>query len=496
MNKSKVYHLIIFLSVSIFWLILPIKYLIHFTSDDTYFYLKVAYNLATGKGSSFDGINLTNGYHPLWLFVLSIYFFFIKFISNYNPEGLLRLTFILSTIINCLSIYILIKIIKQLNIIKSNYSKIGFLFLSISFNFFYLIGTEQNLLIFLFLLYLYAMINDADGLKNYSRLKIIVPSLLFLTRIDLGLILGITLIIFEFQETTDKKILWSLLIIIITVLLYSLSNFIFFGTYSSVSSLYKFNINILENLKFFPTPLSNPIDFSLLLIFILNGVIYWFDRRTNKSNAARIFEMMYFVSALFLIFHFLFNRLGTREWYYIFPIFISLILLFIYIERKKLERLAFYLSGIIMIIYFTIFRINYYNHNSAYDFAKRIKEIVNMDEKVFQIDYSGLVGFFSERTIINGDGLMNNFEYYIILREGKLFEYLRRLNPDYLIFYSFDRIDKGDSISYNFYLFRDYKMVFHKNRIKLKSEFVYGGLFRKKYGNFYLISLKDYFLNE
>src|SRR5688572_13750083 len=38
-----------------------------FTRDDAFYYYKVAQNIAEGHGPTFDGINLTNGYHPLWL---------------------------------------------------------------------------------------------------------------------------------------------------------------------------------------------------------------------------------------------------------------------------------------------------------------------------------------------------------------------------------------------------------------------------------------------
>ena len=40
-----------------------------FTRDDAYYYFKVAQNISEGHGSTFDGINLTNGYHPLWMLV-------------------------------------------------------------------------------------------------------------------------------------------------------------------------------------------------------------------------------------------------------------------------------------------------------------------------------------------------------------------------------------------------------------------------------------------
>ena len=39
------------------------------TRDDAYYYFKVAQNISEGHGSTFDGINPTNGYHPLWMLV-------------------------------------------------------------------------------------------------------------------------------------------------------------------------------------------------------------------------------------------------------------------------------------------------------------------------------------------------------------------------------------------------------------------------------------------
>ena len=40
-----------------------------FTRDDAYYYFKVAQNISEGHGSTFDGINHTNGYHPLWMLI-------------------------------------------------------------------------------------------------------------------------------------------------------------------------------------------------------------------------------------------------------------------------------------------------------------------------------------------------------------------------------------------------------------------------------------------
>ncbi|MGC1377304.1 MAG: hypothetical protein WA821_13825 [Anaerolineales bacterium] len=50
-----------------------------FTRDDAYYYFKVAQNITEGHGSSFDGINLTNGYHPLWMAICIPIFFLARF---------------------------------------------------------------------------------------------------------------------------------------------------------------------------------------------------------------------------------------------------------------------------------------------------------------------------------------------------------------------------------------------------------------------------------
>lgn len=42
----------------------------HSLQDDGYYYLEIARNIAGGAGSTFDGVNPTNGYQPLWLLLL------------------------------------------------------------------------------------------------------------------------------------------------------------------------------------------------------------------------------------------------------------------------------------------------------------------------------------------------------------------------------------------------------------------------------------------
>ncbi len=56
-----------------------ISLLTWYSNDDAYYYFKVAKNIASGLGSTFDGIGLTNGYHPLWLIICIPIFWLAKF---------------------------------------------------------------------------------------------------------------------------------------------------------------------------------------------------------------------------------------------------------------------------------------------------------------------------------------------------------------------------------------------------------------------------------
>ena len=44
------------------------------TFDDAWYYFGIARNVADGSGSTFDGINATNGYHPLWLLICTVFY--------------------------------------------------------------------------------------------------------------------------------------------------------------------------------------------------------------------------------------------------------------------------------------------------------------------------------------------------------------------------------------------------------------------------------------
>lgn len=66
-----------------------------FMQDDSYFYLQVAHNIAQGEGSTFHGITPTNGYHPLWLGMVTL----TSLVAGGDKTVSLYLAFILQSLL-------------------------------------------------------------------------------------------------------------------------------------------------------------------------------------------------------------------------------------------------------------------------------------------------------------------------------------------------------------------------------------------------------------
>ncbi len=80
-----------------------------FIRDDAYYYFKVAQNITEGHGSSFDGINLSNGYHPLWMAICIPIFALARF-DLILP---LRILLVLMAAISALTSVLLFRLLRK-----------------------------------------------------------------------------------------------------------------------------------------------------------------------------------------------------------------------------------------------------------------------------------------------------------------------------------------------------------------------------------------------
>lgn len=61
----------------------PAELACSFISDDAFYYFKTAVNISKGLGSTFDSYNFTNGYHPLWMLVCVLTAFVTRDLYEY-----------------------------------------------------------------------------------------------------------------------------------------------------------------------------------------------------------------------------------------------------------------------------------------------------------------------------------------------------------------------------------------------------------------------------
>lgn len=77
--------------------------------DDAFYYYKVAQNVLTGHGFTFDQINLSNGFHPLWMVVCLGVFW----LSWYNLLLPLRVLAVVSGLFNAASAVLMFQLLKR-----------------------------------------------------------------------------------------------------------------------------------------------------------------------------------------------------------------------------------------------------------------------------------------------------------------------------------------------------------------------------------------------
>ena len=80
-----------------------------YASDDAFYYFKIAQNVIAGKGFSFDGINLTNGFHPLWM-LLCIFVFAISGNDLHFP---LHIIMAISIFINAFTALLVYRLLRK-----------------------------------------------------------------------------------------------------------------------------------------------------------------------------------------------------------------------------------------------------------------------------------------------------------------------------------------------------------------------------------------------
>jgi hypothetical protein len=210
------------LAGSIYVAVTPANSLINwYNVDDAFFYYKVAQNVLAGHGFTFDQINLSNGFHPLWMVVcLSVFW-----LSRFNLLLPLRVLVLVSGLFNAATSLLLFRFLKRYLHLGAAFA--GALFWGIYpgiYNVSTVLGMESAISVFFIVLLLSNAVKylnrselEPHGIRNLILLGVI-GGLTILARLDNLFIVGVIGIFLLFKiKKIPATVIFDILAITVSI---------------------------------------------------------------------------------------------------------------------------------------------------------------------------------------------------------------------------------------------------------------------------------------
>jgi hypothetical protein len=421
----------------------PISALINLFHDDSFFYMVIARNHAAGLGYSFDGLNMTNGFHPLWLWILS---FLGSFTSLTGDQGI-RTVVALQTILSLAAALLYVRLLATRKV--PNLAQALFFIAYIFLCTFADIGQESALFGLLAALIVSILFGiDHSGDAKASSLRVFVLILLAVltvfARLDCVFLLGgISLALLLAQRKMEAlALLLGMFIGLAGVFAF---NYLIFGHGYSISSWLKSGFDTNKVMQLFIPGLLIRVG---LIYLLLIGALWQLIRgrafgsfksspSTTPFSVLLIPCVLMALSAYFAVLFFEVSALGS--WYFNQALGLSVFLYALGFSRSPLDlmpRFAYIPLLAAVVIGAVLFTSKFFWAHSS-DATREIGQWIHNNTKpdtvIFQRDGAGAVSYFAHRPIINGDGLVNNMQYQVMLRSGKLCDYLKDQKVQYLV---------------------------------------------------------------
>ncbi len=494
--------LVAFGYVTYFFAWADIHKLIMLTPDDAHYFFQIARNAATGSGQSFDGINPTNGFQPLWMYALVPMFW----IFGGSPEFLVKVCLIYQLPFLAVAAWLLWKLWNGIS--GSRAALLGVMLYIPSVLVTSAKGMESCVLILTLVALLYAAWNwKLFSRRNWRRECAfgLLLGLVFLARLDMIFFAIVTAAFGLLQATHEKslsplkRILWIGTGSAAVVLPYLIHNQVVFGSMMPISGQLKstfphvsFSLdNVLHHTR---TKLAMVGMMAVYLVW------YWTQRRNSKrqtsidkSKSLRVdapdgsgegralYRAMIAALAAGNLLHYLYTALFLEwavggGWHYTSYNLFFVLAVVEWVQTYALDQRTIFtrvyraaMVGLLLAAgYFVYFSTaggqNYHIANlCSYDAALWARANTQPGE-VFAFKDTGVFGFYSDRRTINLDGLVNNMEFQDAIRDKNLRGYFDRKGVDYLVYHAFDL---HDSVRVGY---REFAIEFWSKKYGAKSE--------------------------
>jgi hypothetical protein len=411
------------------------------STDDAYYYFNVARNIVEGLGITFDGMNVTNGFHPLWMLTLLP----VTRVAGPDPDTTLRAIFCMVALITGAGFLAAYKAI------ASNASRtaaalgMGLLLVPVFLNGF-LNGLETGLLLSLLFATMWAIARydllSTQSTAGQNAALGALLALILLTRLDAIFIVLAIICVFwvKWLRGADGCTRFGSLVAttarvslvpVVAVGAYVLWNVAVFGHASPISGALK---STFPTNTFAPQRLAEPhrLYGEAQLVVSAIGLLWLRRRRTGLTpSVPPILVALWMGSFVHLLHSTIYVNWAAHWWHFASYTPLTVItttLVFDRVcERSRCRALVMGVAaGLVAAVGLGLYvdrEIRAVHHRPWYDAALWARETLPEDAVIGMTD-AGLFGYFSRRPTVNLDGVINGYEYQEALRDHRLTEYL------------------------------------------------------------------------
>ncbi|MBM3204959.1 hypothetical protein FJZ48_03205 [Candidatus Uhrbacteria bacterium] len=431
--------------------------------DDSYYYFTIARQLAENGLSSFDGIHLTNGYHPLWMAIATaVYRLFPSFSSQDFPIHILLTSgALLDVATGILLIWWLGKwkmafgarlIVALLYFLNPWIIAHGINGLESALANFFLLATTVCLSQY--------VTSQQTRSSKWLGLFSCLAALTILARIDYAIFIACLGLVLLFTSLRDWKVKDYVYVFLPGALLLGMWLIWSWLTFHALIPQSGFAFSLVNKTLFYYKDRAwwEPVvwsvyqwgqtlriaahvsGFSWFVWVVLLGFCAWMIQLKRKKQARSFLASLTVILILgFVIYTFLQGavRWSGREWYFSFGPILALLILGQWLGSVPLTwRKSFMVIFLCLGLFWSqnpFPTAPFKNQWEMYQAAKALATLVPAEARVGAYN-AGIYGYYSGRPIINLDGLVNISAFHA-LRERTMYTYLKQEQIDYILDY-------------------------------------------------------------
>ncbi|EGV52648.1 hypothetical protein [Candidatus Endoriftia persephone] len=443
----------------LFALLAQAQQLVNFFPDDAFYYLQTADQLLLRGFPTFDGLNPTNGFHPLFFLLVTL----TDLLTG--KAALMQGLFLLNTLFIALSIILMMQFLARFpSMLRS--LLLLLLMLPVYLLYFWMsAGMEASLVLLCFLLFVHAWLKAQQAEFEDRRRNLLlsgVITLLMLARLDMVIPLAVFIAglgwygLSHWQSNggyaSRKMVVEVLLLPLLVGFAYLTFNYATTGHMVPISGLVKQHYFIPFSISWnavtgggkvaLQVLTISPFFLALLALFFVNRV------RLNSNRADAITFLLTSLALLLYGLYLAFYASNFFHWYLAMPFAAAAYLLVQLAGLIKIERVR--LNGrsgrLILLLLCALIGTSansaflawtgWKRQSTSYHLMQLAKQLDRLgDESVRAATFdAGAIGFFSRHQVINLDGLANSHDYFFNYRlPGRLQEYLQQQQVDYLL---------------------------------------------------------------